>query len=354
MNATQRNARPEIPFALIASRSLADVESVLSHYLPVGRNRGLEYEALNPTRNDRNIGSFHISKRSGKWCDHASNDGGGDLISLVAYLRHGHAENPQLAAAIELAGFLGISLDAAPNTTACQREDTAQRDRQHEERERQRADDAQKERQRHGECRQQSGKLWQQAREHVDAAHPYLRAKGIRPYGARQKVELLLVPVRGTDGTLHGLQFIGPDGSKKFKTGTHKVGHYCALGDKPGVGANLIVCEGWATGCSLHEAAGLPVAVAFDAGNLRPVAEALAIKFPLARLTVAGDADPSGRGQQAAREAAAAVGGLVALPDFAAFTPEELEACDFTPDKPPTDFNDLHQLQRALAERRAA
>ena len=206
----------------------------------------------------------------------------------------------------------------------------------------------------HRECREQSAHLWQQARELVSGSHPYLQAKGIKPYGVRQLGTRLLVPVRGVGGTLHGLQFIAPDGSKVFKTGTVKAGHYCALGGKPDEGASLIVCEGWATGCSLHEATGHAVAVAFDAGNLRPVCKALAAKLLQVQITVAGDTDASGTGQRAAREAATAVGGRVALPNFAAFTPQQLAACGFTTAKPPSDFNDLHQLQRAGHHGRAA
>ena len=206
----------------------------------------------------------------------------------------------------------------------------------------------------HRECREQSAHLWQQARELVSGSHPYLQAKGIKPYGARQLGQRLLVPVRGVDSTLHGLQFIGPDGSKKFKTGTDKRGHYCALGGKPADGATLIVCEGWSTGCTLHETTGHAVAVAFDAGNLRPVCEALAGKLPSVVITVAGDTDVSGTGQQAAREAAQAIGACMALPSFEAFTAQHLAACGFTTSKPPSDFNDLHQLQRATCMGRAA
>ena len=44
------------------------------------------YVALNPTRNDRRPGSFKINIRTGRWCDFATGDRGGDPVSLVAYL----------------------------------------------------------------------------------------------------------------------------------------------------------------------------------------------------------------------------------------------------------------------------
>jgi putative DNA primase/helicase len=61
------------------------------------------------------------------------------------------------------------------------------------------------------------------------------------------------------------------------------------------------------------------VAIAFDAGNLRPVAEALRCKYPDARLVIAADNDhgTSGNpGLSKAREAAVAVGGSVVAPEF--------------------------------------
>ena len=51
------------------------------------------------------------------------------------------------------------------------------------------------------------------------------------------------------------------------------------------------LCEGWATGASLHEATGLPVVAAMDAGNLGPVAELLRRSYPDAAITIVADND---------------------------------------------------------------
>lgn len=184
------------------------------------------------------------------------------------------------------------------------------------------------------ECRKKSAGLWAEATP-ADAKHPYLLAKGIRPHGVRQLGESLLIPVRGSDGTLRGLQFIGPDGSKKFKTGTEITGSYCSIG-KP-KRKTLLFCEGWATGATLHEATGEAVAVAFNAGNLLAVCETLREKFTDWRLIVCADDDhatPGNPGITKATEAAQAVGGLLAFPDF---TGTERGPKD-------TDFNDLARL----------
>jgi hypothetical protein len=73
--------------------------------LPDGRRFGREYIARNPTRRDRRPGSFKINLVTGHWADFATDDkGGGDLISLAAYLFGlTHAE-----AARRLAAMLGV------------------------------------------------------------------------------------------------------------------------------------------------------------------------------------------------------------------------------------------------------
>ena len=54
----------------------------------MGEIKGEHWIALNPTRNDSNIGSFKINITNGKWADFATSDYGGDLISLYAYLNN--------------------------------------------------------------------------------------------------------------------------------------------------------------------------------------------------------------------------------------------------------------------------
>ncbi|MFR8054160.1 MAG: toprim domain-containing protein [Bilophila wadsworthia] len=58
----------------------------------------------------------------------------------------------------------------------------------------------------------------------------------------------------------------------------------------------ILICEGYATGASLHMATEKPVAVALDSGNLEPVAKALREKFPQAQITICADNDPRSNG----------------------------------------------------------
>lgn len=184
--------------------------------------------------------------------------------------------------------------------------------------------------------------IWKAAKP-APADHAYLTRKGIKASGARLHGDALAIPMRD-GGDIHSLQFIGPDGGKRFLAGGRVTGCYFSIGDPKGAAA-LCIAEGFATGATIREATGYPVAVAFNAGNLGAVAMTLRGKFPDLPLILCGDFDKSGTGQNAATGAAEAVGGLVALPDFA---PDEMAG-----DKPPSDFNDLAQLCGADAVGRA-
>ena len=96
------------------------------------------------------------------------------------------------------------------------------------------------------------------------------------------------------------------------------------------------MCEGYATGASVYEATGHPVAVAFDAYNLAHVARALRKLYPTALMLVAGDDDVQtsvrtghNPGRDKATAAARAVRGLAVFPDGLPVGG--------------SDFNDMHQ-----------
>lgn len=168
----------------------------------------------------------------------------------------------------------------------------------------------------HEQAREKAERLWQRARPATNA-HPYLERKRIAAIGIRRLRDMLLIPARDAGGTLHTLQFIGPDGAKRFLSGGRIAGCYYAMGRPAGV---LLLCEGYATGATLHQATGQAVAVAFNCGNLPAVARALRAKFPALRIVVCADDDartPGNPGVTRAHEAARAVGGLVVVPQFA-------------------------------------
>jgi putative DNA primase/helicase len=167
-------------------------------------------------------------------------------------------------------------------------------------------------------ARERAAKLWLRARPATNQ-HPYLLRKGVGAYGIRQLRELLLIPARDVHGQLQTLQFIGADGAKRFLSGGRIVGCYCPIGRPLD---SLLICEGYATGCSLYAATGRAVAVCFSAGNLQPVARALRMKFPAMKLIVCADNDltPGNPGVTHATQAARAVGGFLAVPRFEGVT----------------------------------
>ncbi len=91
----------------IATIALGNIENILSHWLPDGKREGHEYLPLNPLRADSKPGSFSINTNTGAWSEFATDDKGGDLVALIAYL-----ENcSQGQAAERLADFLGVDLE---------------------------------------------------------------------------------------------------------------------------------------------------------------------------------------------------------------------------------------------------
>lgn len=163
------------------------------------------------------------------------------------------------------------------------------------------------------EARAKAATLWSSARPATNG-HPYLQRKQVPAIGIRQLREQLLIPLRDAHGTLHSLQFIGADGSKKFLTGGRVAGCYFAMGRPRNA---LLLCEGYATAATVFAATGEATAVAFNAGNLPTVARALRSKFPHIKIVVCADDDagtPGNPGVTKATEAARAVRGVVAVP----------------------------------------
>ena len=169
--------------------------------------------------------------------------------------------------------------------------------------------------------------------------HRYLSSKGVKVFGnLREWRDALVLPLRDSHGDLHGLQFIRDDGSKRFLTGGRITGCSFIVAEKPD--GPLVVCEGYATGASIHEATGLAVVCAMHAGNLKAVAEALCKMRPSREIIVAADNDaftvvngqPKNSGLDAAMEVARCINAKLAAPQFQDVSTK------------PTDFNDLHQL----------
>jgi putative DNA primase/helicase len=213
---------------------------------------------------------------------------------------------------------------------------------------------------RHAEASEMANIIWEAADDCT--SHPYLARKGVASFGLRAGLwrrefqdgrsvsieNALLVPIR--DGKkIVSLQAIFPskenalNRDKDFLPGGKKRACYYPIGKPEGDRPTIVVCEGYATGASIHAATGYPVLVAFDAGNLLPVAQRLREKQPQARLVIAADNDRwtvepiENPGIHFAQIAARETGAYLVIPEFTQL------------DSRPTDFNDLHAAAGAQA-----
>ncbi|MEO5334451.1 MAG: DUF3987 domain-containing protein, partial [Magnetococcus sp. YQC-5] len=174
--------------------------------------------------------------------------------------------------------------------------------------------------------------------------HPYLQRKGVLAFGAflyRGALVIagmrcdgaIAIPLQNSDGRLQTVQFIAPNGDKRFLAGCPKKGAFHVIGDATEI---IVVAEGFATSGSIYQATGYQTIVAVDTSNLRPVAEIIRQRSPHHTIVIAADDDThltGNPGRSKAEEAARAIGGFLALPDFGADRPDGA-----------TDFNDLAQL----------
>ena len=162
--------------------------------------------------------------------------------------------------------------------------------------------------------------------------HPYLSRKKVHPYGElREWCGRLVIPMRDSQGVLCSLQFIAPSGDKRFLRGGRVKACWFTIPPRI-LEPELFVCEGLATGLTLHKASGAEVWCAMSAGNLLPVCEAARDKYPDREIVVCADNDrqtPGNPGLTKAREAALAIKALLAVPQF-------------TDHETGSDFNDLH------------
>lgn len=180
--------------------------------------------------------------------------------------------------------------------------------------------------------------------------HDYLKRKGIKPHGVRVLADgRLAVPMHDTAGKVWNLERISPEkpadgsGDKKGLYRGKRTGCYFSIGN-PKEEAVICIAEGFATGASIHEATGYPVAVAFNAGNLEPVAKALRRKLPDLPMLICADDDhltAGNPGRTKAEAAAQAVGAVVVFPVFHGERGDKQ-----------TDFNDLHQAEGLEAVQR--
>jgi phage/plasmid primase-like uncharacterized protein len=183
----------------------------------------------------------------------------------------------------------------------------------------------------------------------VPLEHDYLTNKQVGVVGdirLNQSNDLVL-PLVDSDGKLWGCQTIDIFGDKLFYPGARVSGCFYIVHLKST--GPLIICEGFATGVSIHTATGWSVLCAMNCGNLSEVSKSIRKIYPNRTLVIAADDDrftkkPDGTawnpGLEKATAAAEVVKAKVVVPKFREGSKG-------------TDFNDMACEQSIPSVRRA-
>lgn len=118
----------------------------------------------------------------------------------------------------------------------------------------------------------------------------YLTAKGhTSPVRLLEDGSLLLVIRCGDEVT--GAQIIRPDGEKRLIAGTRKKGSFIPVSEPPETADTVLIAEGYATALTVAQLHDGLVLAAIDEGNLLPVTEWAAGRYPEAKIIIAADND---------------------------------------------------------------
>ncbi|MCH7381163.1 DUF5906 domain-containing protein [Acinetobacter higginsii] len=292
---------------------------------------------------------FYFDDKQGFGDYFCNNCGPGDGIALI-----GKVTNLSLPDIIkELAAIVGISEETVITEADRERwrKEAAMRERMHKE-------ELQKIQQ---NAAKKALRLWNNTHQGDDKNCKYLDKKQVSNIDCLVNFDGdLIVPLFDEKRTLWNLQYIKHDGSKVFLSGGRVKGCFHFLGAVDLVDPIICIAEGYATAASIHAATGLPVVVAFNAGNLVPVGTAIRSIEPNAKLIYCADDDSAKEdtGREAAKEAVAVTGGIVIVPVFEFEAGQLNESPVLSQQQALTDFNDLHvnfgldavkgQIERAI------
>ncbi|WP_318445728.1 DUF5906 domain-containing protein [Photobacterium leiognathi] len=148
--------------------------------------------------------------------------------------------------------------------------------------------------------------VWAEAME-ASAHHPYLKRKMLTKLGnikyanaipcrdffankdkQTSLTNVILIPVLNAEGQIQSLQAINGRGDKFFmKGGKTKHGRFTLHGEND----TIYVCEGYATGATVHQLTNATTVITFNASNLAVVAPEILANNPNSNVIVAADND---------------------------------------------------------------
>jgi putative DNA primase/helicase len=167
--------------------------------------------------------------------------------------------------------------------------------------------------------------------------HEYLTKKQIRPFFARQHPDgSLVIPVFSGDDKIQSLQMISSIGAKLFFPGGKMKGGFLPIGN--GVYDPVLICEGYATGCTLFSATGYDVYVSFTANNLSNIVQTVKNRHPSSKIVLCCDNDQWTKDNPGLTKGKSAAESIGAYYSFPVFKDDVLSA-------KPTDFNDLMLIE---------
>ena len=123
--------------------------------------------------------------------------------------------------------------------------------------------------------------------------HPYLQIKKVRSYGLHLSDEnTLAIPLRDIKGDIKSLQWIFPDGTKRFFKGAPFTGIFWAIAldtlkDNPN--SPILIGEGYATMAKIYELTSLPCVAAMNCYALKTIAEIIKKHFKRKIIIMADD-----------------------------------------------------------------
>lgn len=158
-----------------------------------------------------------------------------------------------------------------------------------------------------------AAEIWESASQASDD-HPYLVRKQISASGLKVAGDGRLIAPLLIAGEIVSLQYIAADGMKLFLKGGRTAGASWLIGEHQGA-ETYYVAEGVATGLTIFEATGQPVAIAYSASNMTATAKALReYAGDTARIVIVADNDTSGTGQKEGKKAAESIGATLVIP----------------------------------------
>jgi len=184
------------------------------------------------------------------------------------------------------------------------------------------------------------GKTCEHATKEGVPLHPYAKNKKIIPYNSFVCRSSLLIPLFDINLKFRSIQFIKPNGFKRFKRDvpTNGLMGWLSLDPLFNPPSDIYICEGYATGCTIQEIIKKPVICAMSAANLLTVALDIRKKFAYTQIHICADNDQGGKvnvGLKSARKVLKHIKAVLHYPEFKGL---------FIRNKP-SDFNDLAALE---------